>query len=257
MICFALGCVEPCQKTASDASILGVTAMRGPEDKLIAISYHWHTPWSVFLLLLLVGSCFLSSPATAEVRVVNAEGHHRMGDRDTREDAVRLATESAKRNALEQVATYLESITISNGMDILQDEIRTYTAGLVVVLEQHTDTMLDGETTVVTVRLVTHIDTAQAAQAIAALRENEDARVQLANLKHDNERLQKDLDDANQILANALTPNEAGQAAQYRRDILDQVQSNAMVSQAWTDWALVSPVVAPYPWAHLRRLTHY
>src|SRR5512147_1187970 len=54
----------------------------------------------------------------AEIRVVAAQGEHRMGDRDTREDAIRLATETAKRNALEQVAVYLESITIVNGLDM-------------------------------------------------------------------------------------------------------------------------------------------
>ena len=72
----------------------------------------------------------------AEVRVLTAQGEHRMGDRDTREDAIRLATEAAKRNALEQVAVFLESITIVDGLDVTKDEIRTYTAGLVLVLEQ-------------------------------------------------------------------------------------------------------------------------
>ena len=42
------------------------------------------------------------SPVSAEVRVVLSQGEFRMGDRDTREDAMRLATEAAKRNALEQ-----------------------------------------------------------------------------------------------------------------------------------------------------------
>ena len=128
----------------------------------------------------------VASPAVAELRVVTAQGEHRMGDRDTREDAVRLATESAKRNALEQVATYLESITVVDGMDVTKDEIRTYTAGLVLVLDQQTHTTLDGDTIVVTVDLVAQIDTEEVGQAIAALRENEDARVQLVALKQEN-----------------------------------------------------------------------
>lgn len=199
---------------------------------------------------LLVISAFISQ-AAAEVRVVNAQGHHRMGDRDTREDAVRLATESAKRNALEQVATYLESITVVDGVDILKDEIHTYTAGLVLVLEQQTNTVLDGDTVVVSVDLVTRIDTEEVGRAIAALRENEDARVQLAGLKRENEQLQRDLDAANQALSSASTSDQAQEAAQHRQDILNRVQSNAIVSQAWTDWVLVSPVVYPYPWGGL------
>jgi hypothetical protein len=40
---------------------------------------------------------------------------------------MRLATEAAKRNALEQVATYLESMTVVEGVDVTRDEITTYT----------------------------------------------------------------------------------------------------------------------------------
>ena len=187
----------------------------------------------------------------AEVRVVTAQGEHRMGDRDTREDAIRLATEAAKRNALEQVATYLESITIVDGLDVTKDEIRTYTAGLVLVLEQETNTTLDGNTIVVRTDLVAQIDTEEVGRAIAALRENEDARHQLVALLQENDQLQQDLEAANQALAQASTAEQTQQATQQRQDILNRVQSNAMVSQAWTDWVLVSPAVYPYPWVGL------
>lgn len=214
-------------------------------------------PFQVFssLLLLIATLCQMASPAEAEVRIVTAQGEYRMGDRDTREDAIRMATESAKRNALEQVATYLESITVVEGMDVTKDEIRTYTAGLVLVLDQQTNTAIDGDTIVVTVDLVAQVDTEEVGHAIAALRENEDARVQLAALKQENEQLQQELESANQALANASTLDQAQQAFQQRQEILNRVQSNAMVSQAWTDWVIVSPVVYPYPWVGLAQ-TH-
>jgi len=177
----------------------------------------------------------------AEVRVVTAQGEHRMGDRDTREEAIRMATEAAKRNALEQVAVYLESVTIVDGLDVTKDEIRTYTAGLVLVLEQETNTTLDGDTIVVRTDLIAQIDTDEVREAIAALRENEDARHQLVALQEENDQLQQELDAANEALAQASTTEETQQAAQHRQDILNRVQSNAMVSQAWTDWVLVSP----------------
>jgi hypothetical protein len=184
----------------------------------------------------------------AEIRVVTAQGEHRMGDRDTREDAIRLATETAKRNALEQVAVYLESITIVDGLDVTKDEIRTYTAGLVPVLEQETNMTLDGDTIVVSTDLVAQIDTEEVRQAIAALRENKDARHQLVALQQENDQLQQDLDASNQALAQASTAEQTQQAVQRRQDILNRVQSNAMVSQAWTDWVFVSPVVYPSRW---------
>ena len=199
------------------------------------------SPSSLRLFILLAILSIWPALTLAEVRVVTAQGEHRMGNRDTREDAIRLATEAAKRNALEQVAVYLESITVVNGLDVTKDEIRTYTAGLVLVLEQQTNTALDGDTVVVRTDLVAQIDTEEVRQAIAALRENEDARHQLVALQQENDQLQQDLDAANQALAQASTAEQTQQAAQQRQDILNRVQSNAMVSQAWTDWVLVSP----------------
>ena len=205
-------------------------------------------PPSLSFFALFVILTVWPSVTLAEVRVVTAQGEYRMGDRDTREDAIRMATEAAKRNALEQVAVYLESITIVDGLDVTKDEIRTYTAGLVLVMEQETNTTLDGNTIVVTTDLIAQIDTEEVRQAIAALRENEDARHQLVALQQENDQLQQDLDAANQVLAQASTAEQTQQAAQQRQDILNRVQSNAMVSQAWTDWVLISPAVYPSPW---------
>jgi hypothetical protein len=201
-------------------------------------------PRSGLLALLIILSMW-PTITLAEVRVVTARGEHRMGDRDTREEAIRLATEAAKRNALEQVAVYLESVTVVNGLDVTKDEIRTYTAGLVLVLEQSTNTTLDGNTIVVRTDLVAQIDTDDVRQAITALRENEDARHELVALQEENDQLQQDLTAANQTLAYASTTEQTQQAAQRRQDILNRVRANAMVSQAWTDWVLISPVGAP------------
>lgn len=192
-----------------------------------------------------------TAPVSAEVRMISSQGEFRMGDRDTREDAVRLAMEAAKRNALEQVATYLESVTVVEGTDITRDEIRTYTAGLILVLDQQTNLRLDGDTVVVSVDLTSQIDTEEVAQAIVALRENESARHQLATLKTEIDDLHKELEAANLSLASALTDEEAHLASLQRQDILDHVQSNAMVSQAWTDWAVAGPVGYPAPWGWL------
>ena len=209
------------------------------------------TPSSLSLIALLTILSLWPSVTLAEVRIVTAQGEHRMGDRDTREDAIRLATEAAKRAALEQVAVYLESVTVVDGLDVTNDEIRTYTAGLVLILEQNTNTMLDGDTIVVRTDLVAQIDTEEVRNAIAALRENEDARHQLVVLQQENEQLQQELDEANQNLAKASTVEQTQLASQQRQEILNRVQSNAMVSQAWTDWVLVSPAVYPSPWVGL------
>jgi hypothetical protein len=181
-------------------------------------------------------------PALAAIRVVNAQGEHRMGDRDTRAAAIRLATEAAKRNALEQVAVYLESVTVVSGMEMTKDEIRTYTAGLAIVLSQQVTTTLDRDVVVIRVNLLAQIDTDEVGQAITALRESEDARVQLVALRRENEQLHNELNAVNQSLGSASTPEQIQDAARKREEILNRVQSNAMVSQAWTNWVLVSPL---------------
>ncbi len=207
-----------------------------------------HPSYRSIVMFLALVACTVAIPAFAEIRVVNAQGEHRMGNRDTREDAIRLATESAKRSALEQVATYLESVTIVHDMEVTKDEIRTYTAGLVLVLEQQTATTLDGDVVVVQVNLVAQMDTDDVARAIAALRENEDAHSQLTVLRQENEQLQEELKAVNrtlQTLGQAATPDQVQQVAQQRTDLLNRVQSNVMVSQAWTNWVLVSPIGIP------------
>jgi hypothetical protein len=193
----------------------------------------------------------LGGAAFAELRVVSSRGEYSMADRDTRQDAVRLATEAAKRSALEQVATYLESVTIIDGTDITKDEIRAYTAGLVFVLEQQTTLRLEGDSVVVTVDLTSQIDTDEVAQAILALRENESARQQLVALKGEIDGLHQELDAANQLLATAATAEQAQLAALQRQDLLNRVQSNAMISQAWTDWAVVGPYGYAASWGGL------
>ncbi len=201
--------------------------------------------------LLLTGlflTFLLLDPAHADVRVVTAQGEYRMGDRDTREDAIRLATEAAKRNALEQVATYLESVTVVADLDVTKDEIRTYTAGVVLVLGQEISTSLDGDTVVIHVDLTAQVDTDEVVQAIAALRQNEDARQELVALKAEVDQLHQDLDAANQVLAAATSPEQVKEFTEQRQELLNKAQSNALVSQAWTDWVLVTPVASPYPW---------
>jgi len=207
------------------------------------------------LAVLLLASFSLNSvfvePTAAEMRTVTADGEYRMGPRDTREDAVRLATEAAKRHALEQVATYLESVTVVTNLDVTSDEIRTYTAGLILVLDQQISTRLDEDTVVIRVDLTAQVDPDDVVQAIAALRQSEDARRELAALKAEVDQLHQQLEAANQTLTTATTPDQVQTVSQQRQQLLNQLQANALVSQAWTDWVLVTPVVYPSPWIGL------
>ncbi|MBA5873625.1 MAG: hypothetical protein GDA66_03610 [Nitrospira sp. CR1.2] len=189
--------------------------------------------------------------AHADIRVVKASGEHRMTDRESRVDAIRLAGEQAKKEALEQVASYLESVTVVRDLDVTRDELRSYTAGMVLVLDQQVDTRLDGDVVVIRVDLKTQVDTDQVAQALATLRQQEIVREELLALKADVDHLQQQLGDANRALAQAHSPEQSRQLTRQRADLLNQVESNAMVAQAWTDWLLIAPYVQPSPAAGL------
>jgi hypothetical protein len=194
------------------------------------------------------------NPSPVASRVVTASGEYRMGDHDTRVDAVRLAVEAAKREALEQVAVYLESVTEVKNLDVTRDDIRTYTAGVVMVLNQQISTQLDGETVVIHANLTAQVDPNEVAQAITALRENESAKQELVALRAETDQLHQQLDAANQALTTVVSPDQIQTLNQQRQDLLNQLQTNALVSQAWTDWVYVTPIVYPYPWIGVQQV---
>lgn len=170
-----------------------------------------------------------------------------MNDHETKSDGIRLATEQAKRQALEQVASYLESVTVVRDLDVTRDELRSYTAGMVLILDQHVTTTLDGEFVMVRVDLTAQVDTDEVARAIATLLRNEDAREQLLALRRDVESLQQELDAANDALAAASSPEQVQALSHDRNDLLNRAESDAMVAQAWTDWVLLAPFAHPSP----------
>jgi hypothetical protein len=180
------------------------------------------------------------SPASAP-RVVTASGEYRMGDHDTRIDATRMAVEAAKRQALEQVASYLESVTEVKDLDVTRDEIRSYTAGIVTVLDQRTTTRLEDGAVVVQVDLTAEVDPEQVILAINTLREDERAAQELAALRMETDQLRQRLDAANQALATANTSEQVHALTRQRQQLLDQMQADALVAQALAGYAYVTP----------------
>ena len=184
-----------------------------------------------------------TSPPKKEpaLRVVTASAEYRMGDHDTRLDAARMAIEAAKRQALEQVATYLESVTEVKELDVTRDEIRTYTAGMVTVLNQQTSTRLENGAVVVRVNLTAQVDQDEAVVAINALRENESAARELVSLRSEAEQLRQQLDDANQALAAARSAEQVQALTVQRQQLLNQMESDALVAQALSGYAYLTP----------------
>jgi len=175
------------------------------------------------------------------VRIVTATADYRMGEHDTKMDATRMTIEAAKRQALEQVAMYLESVTEVKNLDVTRDEIRTYTAGIVTVLNQQTRTRLEDGGVVIHVDLTAQVDQSEVIQAINALRENERATHELASLRTEAEQLRQQLDAANVALATANTAEQVHALTLQRQQLLNQMQADDLVAQALTGYAYVTP----------------
>ena len=205
-------------------------------------------------LLCGVGGLFHAAESHASVRTIEAEGEYRMSAYDTRDSAERLATEAARRNALEQVAVYVESVTVVRNFDVTMDEIRSYTAGVVSILDQHMTIIPDGDTEIIHVDLTAEVDPDQAVRAITALRQDENARQEVLTLRAEVDRLHRALEDTNQSLAAAATPAEERTLTQQRQQLLNQVQSNTMLAQAWTTFVVVTSPAVAVPDAEMRKL---
>lgn len=189
--------------------------------------------------------------AAAEVRTLTATGEYRMGDNDTKTDAKRLALLDAKRQALEQVGTYLEGVTEVKNLSVTRDEIRSYTAGIVEVVEQATRTTLEGETTVARVDVTVKVDTAVVTRQLGELRKNELATEELTRAKTEADLLRKELEDKSRQLA-ALKGGAAETAVQQRQQVLARADANELLAKTWqipagTKDDIVTQVKAPSP----------
>lgn len=173
------------------------------------------------------------SPADAELRTITATGEYRMGDNDTRTDAKRLALMDAKRLALEQAGTYLESVSEVKNLQVSRDEIRTYAAGIVEVKEQAANSKMEGETTVVHVDVTVQIDTAVVARQIDALRKNEHATEELQQARAEAERLKQEVEAKGRELAALKSKAGAEPLLKEREQAFAKLDAQDLVVRAW------------------------
>jgi Flp pilus assembly protein TadD len=191
-----------------------------------------------WLIRVAVPSCalliFLISinQSSAEVRTISAIGEYRMGDNDTRTDAKRLALLDAKRLALEQTGTYIEGITQIKNFDLTKEEIRAYTAGIVEVIEEATQTLMEGDTTVVRVNITVKIDPDVVREQIDSLRKNEEAKAGLLRLRVDRDRLMLQVEDQSQQLAALRSKAKMDAISKRRQQILTGLDVEELLARA-------------------------
>jgi len=92
----------------------------------------------VITLFLLLPACGFT-----EIKEIVSEGHYNMGDGETPSVAESRALLNAKRIALEQAGTYVESYSKVKNFQLTEDEVKVLASGTIEV------TILDKKTTIV------------------------------------------------------------------------------------------------------------
>ncbi len=111
------------------------------------------------------------SSVFSSMQTIHGVGEHRMGDFESKQEAVRLATEAAKRDALEQMASYVDSLTVVKDQEIVKDEIRSSTAGVLAIIQKEVTTRFEGDTLVIHVEVTAQVDPEEVARAVTAERQ--------------------------------------------------------------------------------------
>lgn len=88
---------------------------------------------SMFGLILLV-SLVLSPPVYAEVKEIVCEASYNMGDGDTPTIAEDRALIAAKKIAIEQAGTYVESYSQTQNYQLTKDEVNIIASGIMEVI---------------------------------------------------------------------------------------------------------------------------
>lgn len=177
-------------------------------------------------ILLLGLSVFFVSNVFAQTHTVESTGEYVMGDNDTKIEARKLALEHAKRSALEQIGTYLESETVIKNDQLTKDEIKVYTSGIIqtTVLSEKI-TLLEDMTAVFRINIKATVDTSLLEMKIKEIGVDTKRKEQIDALQADNIKLLREIESLSAQLKsdNALTYRDL---RQRRESLLEKLEKN-------------------------------
>ncbi len=187
----------------------------------------------LLLVITILTSALPLSRAYAEVKIIEADSTFIMGDNDSKVDARRIATQEAKRKALELAGTYVESLTTVKNYQLTKDEVMSYTAGVLeteVVSEQMRGTTDHPE---IYIKARCKIDTDVLTAQIDRYRENEDLKEQLDVSSKENNDLKKERDS---LVVQLAAEKDKAKAAETRKQldtVLSKEEANDDAKTVW------------------------
>jgi Flp pilus assembly protein TadD len=190
---------------------------------------------SITLCTILV--LLLPVTANAEIKTIETDSSYIMGDNDSKIDARRIATQEAKRKALEMSGTFVESLTEVKNMALTKDEIRAYTAGVVeteIISEEMKGTTANPE---IYIKARCKIDTDVLMKHINRFRESEEIKEQLASAMKENETLKNERDALVKKLSAERDKSKADDIRKKLNTVLAKEEVNDEVGKVWNSLA--------------------
>ncbi|MBI5203334.1 MAG: tetratricopeptide repeat protein [Nitrospirae bacterium] len=187
------------------------------------------------VIIILCALFLMSLPVLvkAEIKIIETESSYIMGDNDSKIDARRIATQEAKRKALEMAGTFMESLTEVKNMALAKDEIKAYTAGVVetdIISEDMKGTSAHPE---IFIRARCKIDTAVLIGHINSFRKNEDIKEQLNGALKENESLKKERDNLTSKLSAEKDKSKAEDIRKKLGNVLAKEEANDEIKKLW------------------------
>jgi hypothetical protein len=167
-------------------------------------------PRTCFFLLAF---CLLAATAArAEVRTVTTSHTCLVGDSETKNDVRRACFLEAKRKAVEQAGTYVESLTEVKDFALSSDQVRSFAAAVVTVEDVTEKFAVQGENLAVTVTVRAKVDQDAAKSRLAAAARDPKVLDDLAR----SGRTARDLEDRALALQGSIRTADPDRAAVLR-----------------------------------------
>ena len=169
---------------------------------------------------------FVPFASSAQVYDEEATGEYVMGDSDTKMEARKIALEHAKRLAVEQIGTYLESETVVKDRMLTKDEIRTYTAAIIKTTVISEDmNLLQDKTTIFKIRIKANVDVGVLNKRVQEIETDKKRKEQMDALQSENLRLLKELESLSTELKIARV-TEYKKLRQKREGLFEELEKN-------------------------------
>jgi tetratricopeptide (TPR) repeat protein len=185
------------------------------------------------LTIVLLYSGPLCPNARAEIKVIEADSTYLMGDNESKVDARRIAFQEAKRKALEQAGTYVESLTTVRDYQLTKDEIKTYTAGILMTEVMSEQMRGTSERPEIYIRTKCTIDTDVLTAQIDRYRKNEVLEDQLKASYKENDELKKERDRLVKQLAAQKDKAKAEETRKKLDRVLSREEANDDANRVW------------------------